>query len=275
MSRELISILKYFRLILISLVCLIAGDAFEREIECNYLRSFSYPLWPSVPCCFSSKSIDYTAFFETAKHSIAGTRLEKRDTKMFFIFQAAIDFIPLDILTEFPNLNGLYFDRCRVPTVKSGLFTAEFRNIEFLHLGGNGINLIEPSAFQHLLKLKWISLQGNNLQALSHKLFRNNTDLIYINLKGNGINSIHPSFFDGLSKLKLVDFRENLCLQTQIGCETCLITQADLKSKVKKCFDNCSIGSDCHTNYVESEYENVVEELSDIQKKLNAVLMAD
>jgi hypothetical protein len=252
-----------------------AGDAFEREIECIYMTSSTYPLWPLVHCCFSSRSIDYTEFFKTAKHSVDGDEFDKRETKMFMISRATIDFIPLEILTEFPNLNGIYFDRCWQPTVKSGLFTAEFRNIEFLHLGENNINLIEPEAFQHLVKLKWISLQWNDLKTLSHKLFRNNTDLIYINLKGNGINSIHPSFFDGLSKLKLVDFRENLCTRDQIGCKTCLITQADLQNKLKKCFDNCLSGSDCHTNYVDSEYENVVEELADIKKKLNAVLMAD
>jgi flavodoxin len=75
--------------------------------------------------------------------------------------------------------------------------------------------------------------------------------------------------------LKLVDFRDNRCTREKIGCETCLIVQADLQNKLKKCFDNCADGSECHTNYAESEFKNVVEELADIQKKLNAVLTAD
>jgi Leucine-rich repeat (LRR) protein len=177
---------------------------------------------------------------------------------------------------------------CNLTTVKAGLFKSELKNLEYLRLDTSNIELIEPAAFQYLIKLKWISLHWNEIRALSHRLFENNPDLIYIDLRRNYINSIQPKFFDGLSKLKLVDFESwNYCIQIKIGCETCLINQADLQNKLQKCFDNYCKSNDaiCHTNSLaneinegdnkDKEFKSIVEELAAIQKKLNALLMAD
>jgi hypothetical protein len=35
---------------------------------------------------------------------------------------------------------------------------------------------------------------------------------------------------------------ENLCIDARIGCETCQITQSDLKEKLQACFNNCNLG---------------------------------
>jgi hypothetical protein len=204
-----------------------SGAAFGRELECDYYAD-TY----------------YTSEINT-----------------FYIFASSqVDFIPLDILSEFPNLNGLMLERGNLPTLKSGLFKEELKKLEYLNLWGNGIESIEPEAFEFLIKLKWIQLSGNKLQSLPYRLFRNNLDLFYIELSGNKINSIHPNFFDGLQKLKLIDFTENEgCINVKIGCETCLITQSEIRGKLQGCFDNCSNGTTCYSSYLAHEASQTTE----------------
>jgi hypothetical protein len=243
---------------LTSFVCLITGAASGRQLECT-TQTYSFTLWPSYKSCYTS-SVDYSANFEKEKHSfsitasITDSSAQKSEIKTFFIAASAqVDYIPLDILSEFPNLNGLMLQACNLPIVKSGLFKEEFQKLELLVLHYNKIESIEPEAFQHLIKLKWIDLSDNNLQFLSYRLFKNNPDLIYINFYNGKINAIHPNFFDGLNKLKLIKFIENLCINVKIGCETCLITQSDLKGNLQGCFDNCSNGTTCQSLYLAHE----------------------
>jgi Leucine-rich repeat (LRR) protein len=194
-------------------------------------------LWAAHKYC-ETASIDYSEKFESEKHSFTGNASQKSEVKTFEISGSSkVDFIPLDILTEFPNLNGISIVYCNLPALKSGFFKSKLEKIEYLDLKGNQIETIEPGAFQYLIKLKWVLLSTNKLQALSYKLFENNPGLIYMDLRDNQINSIHPNFFDGLQILKLVKLGGNLCIQSDIGCETCLINQADLQKELKSCFD--------------------------------------
>jgi Leucine-rich repeat (LRR) protein len=225
---------QFFRLILLSFVCLMIGAAVGRELECRY-NTWTDTLRPSYNYC-ATEGIDFSAKFETEKHSFASSSSEKIEITAFGIqYSPQVDFIPLEIFTEFPNLRGLTILDSKLATLKTDLFKVEFKEIEYLELHYNNIETIEPEAFQHLIKLQWIRLFRNNLQTLPDRLFENNPDLIYIDLAGNKINSIVSNFFDGLEKLKLVEFKENLCIDEDIGCETCLVTQSDLNEKLQNC----------------------------------------
>jgi hypothetical protein len=198
----------------------------------------SLTLWDSHKRCL----IDWTNFsddFEKEKHTFSGSATEKSDTKTFQIYRSSqVDFIPHDILTEFENLNGLAVSGSNLPIIKSGLLKPDFQKIEFLYFGSNQIKSIEAKAFEYLNNLKWISLEHNQLRALSNNFFAKNPELIYVNFQENRISSIHPNFFDGLLKLKLIQFYDSSCIQTDIGCKTCLIDQADLKNKLQDCYKN-------------------------------------
>jgi hypothetical protein len=237
------------------------GAAFGRQISCAYWTSSSYTLWPNLISCYTPYNTDFSAYYESEKHSfyITGSSVSKSSINTFYIYGSnKLDFIPLDILTEFPNLNGLFIDGVNLPTVKIGLFKPELQKIEYLYLQGT-IETIEPQAFQYLINLKWVRLYGSNIQTLPYQLFKNNPDLIYI-LLGGKINSIHSNSFDGLNKLKLVDFSSNVgCIKGKIGCETCLITHSDLRGKLQGCFDNCSNGTACHTSFLSYEASQTTE----------------
>jgi hypothetical protein len=226
------------------------GSASGRQLECTY-QTWYFALWPFHKYCGSDQA-DYSARFESEKHSfsITGSAAQKSEINTFYIQNSAqVDFIPLDVLSEFPNLNGIAITGSNLPTLKSGLFREEFNKIEFLDLKSNQVEVIEAGAFQYLVKLKWIRLGDNKLQTLSYWLFVNNPDLTFIGLWGNKIASIHPNFFDGLLNLKFIVFEKNLCIDVRIGCETCSVSQADLKNHLGKCFANCSNGTFCQTSY--------------------------
>jgi hypothetical protein len=218
-------------------------------------------LWPNIISCYTPHNTDFSARFESEKHSfsLTGSSVSKSSINTFYIYVSPkLDFIPLDILTEFPNLNGLYIHNVNLPTLKAGLFKPELQRIEYLYLSGT-IESIEPQAFQYLINLKWVYLYGNKIQTLPHRLFKHNPDLIFIDLAGK-INSIHPSFFDGLNKLKLVVFSNNVgCIKDKIGCETCLITQSELRGKLQGCFENCSNGTACQTSFLSYEASQTTE----------------
>jgi Leucine-rich repeat (LRR) protein len=230
------------------------GAAFGRELTCTS-HSWSPTLWPSHKYC-DTTSVDFSVKFETEKHSFSGSAAQKSEIKAFRISQSPqLDFIPLDILTEFPNMDGLVVNSCNLPILKSGLFKAELQKIEHLNLWGNIIEVIEPEAFQFLINLKWLRLGDNNIQSLPYRLFGKNPDLIYIDLRKNKINAIHPSFFDGLYKLKLIEsgHGSNICIYADIGCTSCQITQSGLREKLQGCFDNCSNDRACQNSHLAQE----------------------
>jgi hypothetical protein len=231
------------------------GVASGRELQCEYDASHSRTLWPTHKWCVIN-SVDFSAKFETEKHSFSfpGSSALKSETSTFKIWNLPqLDFIPLDTLTELPNVNELIINSCKLPILKSGLFKQEFQKIEFLNLQSNEIELIEAEAFQYLIKLKWIGLNSNKIKILSYRLFNNNSVLIYINLNWNQIASIHPNFFDGLQKLKLIDFSGNGCTQAKIGCSSCQITQSNLRGNLQDCFDNCLRDTICLNSHLAQE----------------------
>jgi hypothetical protein len=128
-----------------------------------------------------------------------------------------------------------------------------------LWLDRNDIEVIEPKAFEHLTKLKWIGLDINKIQTLSYRLFENNPHLIYISFYVNYIDSIHPNFFDGLEELKLVDFKNNGCIDKELGCTTCQMTQEDLNRELQNCYENCTEGTICHNSYLDPDIFQIKE----------------
>jgi hypothetical protein len=246
-----------------------SGVVSGRELECRYSTWIDITFWPSNTYC-EVDEIDFSAKFEKEKHSFTGSASEKSEVKTFEIRSAEkLDFIPLEIVDEFPNLSGLVIRFCGFRTVKAGLFRVELKRIEYVWLESNDVEVIEPKAFEHLTKLKWIGLNLNKIQTLSYKFFENNPRLVIIRFHNNQIDSIHPDFFDGLEELKMVQFRHNICIDKDFGCTTCQITQADLKKELGYCYENCAEGTICHNSYLDpkvlhiEETEKVVQENED------------
>jgi Leucine-rich repeat (LRR) protein len=207
-----------------------------RELKCSYDTFWTLPVWTRHSYC-KINSIDFSASQQSEKHAFSGSSSEKAEAKTLFIHNSPnLDFIPIDAIQEFPKLNGLFLKSCNLQSVKSGLFTSDFEAIELLYLGQNKIKSIEETAFEHLVKLKWISLEFNKIQSLPVRIFKSNLQLNYINFKSNEIHSISNKFFDGLKQMKIVRFDKNQCVNATIGCETCTISDSALNTDLITCF---------------------------------------
>lgn len=223
-----------------------------REFECSY-QTYSNTLWPLSRCC-KLYSVDLSVVDSSKNSSFTGTVSEKSQTKVVWFNwgSSSINFVPKDSVSEFKNLNGLIFTDYNSPEIKNNIFTKDFIEIEYLHLGENQIETIQSNAFEHLTKLKWLNLWKNQIKNLSFKIFANNLEMIHIAFGKNQIFSINPNFFKGLNKLKYVNFGSNQCFDKDIGCETCSISQSALNSELSYCFSNCRSDSVC-SSHVEQE----------------------
>jgi hypothetical protein len=200
---------------------------------------------PAHHYCFTN-NVNLSKSYESEIHSFSGSLSQKSQaTVVEFQRPIQIDFIPREILTEFPNLTGLLFYGCNFPVLKAGFFTEEFGVLESLSLILSEIVSIEPWAFEHLKKLNWLDLTQNQIQALPFNLFQKNPSLAYLNFAGNQINSISPNLFNNLNHLKTVDFRGNLCVDKKLGCDACTVAQLDLDFALSTCFQNCLKDPDC------------------------------
>ncbi len=236
----------FFRFFIAFLVLVSIGIITGRQLQCSY-GTDEAPLWPEFHRC-KLYQVNLSKSYETQVHLFSGSNSQKSQATVVHFYESPqIDFIPKEILKEFPNLNGLIFDSCNLLVLKNELFSEDFVVLEYLHLSLNQIAYIEPLAFQNLKNLKWLALLWNKIQSLPFNLFQKNPKLIYLNSADNQINSISPNLLKNLNQLKYVDFWFNQCVSRDFGCETCSISQSDLDSGLSECFQNCLKDPECVT----------------------------
>jgi hypothetical protein len=221
--------------------------AVGRELTCGYDSGFN-DLWPEFNFC-ELRGFDFSGSFKTVEHSFTGTPEQKSAVSVIrFASPTQIEFLPKEILNDFPRLNGIIIAICHtLKTIKNGLFTEDFGAIQYLAFYYNKIESVEANAFEHLRKLKWINLGHNKLRSLPHQIFKNNPELTAIFLHGNNINSITPDFFKNLNKLHWVYFESNECTEKEFGCGSvsCLVTQKELDRELATCYSNCLQDREC------------------------------
>jgi hypothetical protein len=219
-----------------------------RQLTCEYDYESDSLLWPNFHYCKVSW-VNLSERYKTIEHSFSGTAAQKSAaTVVHFYKPSQIEFLPTQILNDFPRFNGIDIQECNtLKTIREELFTQDFNMIEYLNLYGSEIATIEPNAFQHLPNLKWISLQYNQLRSLPHQIFKNNLELMAIILEENKINSITPDFFKNLNNLQWVTFDPNRCIDKYFGCwsGSCSVSQEELDSDLSTCYRNCLSNRKC------------------------------
>jgi hypothetical protein len=159
----------------------------------------SWYLWPTFKRCFVSNK-DFPSSAKNQSYSFTGSTEEKNNTTaVYFYGRSIIDFIPLEILTEFPNINGIMIYYSNIPTLKEGFFTKYFKDIQYLNLWNNKISKIEEFALIYFTELKWIRLFSNQIESLKTNIFKNNHKLEFIDLNSNKIKIINPKLFANLN----------------------------------------------------------------------------
>jgi hypothetical protein len=222
--------------------------------------------------------VDLSAKYKSDDHSFTGTPEQKSAvTSVNFESPSNIEFLPKEIISDFPKLNGMIITSCTTLTiVRNAFFTKDFGAIEYLYLCNNKIETVEANAFQHLTKLKWIAMHDNQITSLPHQIFRNNPEIIAIFLSSNKINSITPDFSKSLNKLQYVGFGGNQCISKNFGCSSgsCSVTQAELDNGLSTCYTNCRVDIQCasKSEKLENLDREEVEKISKDSKDQQAII---
>jgi hypothetical protein len=162
------------------------------------------------------------------------TDQQKRHTKWVkFINFPAANFIVIEILKRFPNLNGLRFWNSSIPILKN-IFFVEMKMIQYLGLEQNKIKVLEAHVFDELVELKWINLVDNEIEEILHPIFAKNKKLEFVNLSLNKIRTLHPNLFDDLPKLVEVRFYWNPTINKDFDQSNMKM----LREELKPLFDN-------------------------------------
>jgi hypothetical protein len=246
---------------------------FGMNLKCSY-TTFSGRIWPSHKACKVS-NIEFSLTNKLESHTFYGSSSEKSDTKSFWIFNSPnLQFIPVEILSEFSNLNGLIIHESNLTVIKNDLFTSMFHILELLDLYNNNIKYIQSGAFKHLTNLKWIRLYNNKIQSLPFLIFQNNLKLIFIDFDLNEIQSINPQLFKNLNHLKNVDFNRNKCINKNIGCASCSVSQSTLDLDFATCFKDFDSLEESST-FLQMSLESSASSLSESISNDNEILFSN
>ncbi len=192
----------------------------------------AFDRWPKHLQCRFDKLSFKNGIHEKIEFSV--TEQQKRDTtEVSFTDCPVLDFIDLEILKRFPNLNGLTFCHSNIPIPKN-IFTVELKLIQYLGIDRNKIKVLEAHVFDELVELKWIYLKNNEIEEILHPIFAKNKKLEFIFLNGNKIQSLHPNLFDGLPKLEDVRFSGNPTINKDFDQSNMKM----LREELKPLFDN-------------------------------------
>jgi Leucine-rich repeat (LRR) protein len=227
--------------------CSISEEDFGRALgEC-------YSEYYQIEIGFYGKgicSIQYIALSDNSerdKFAVDGTDEEKQNvTKIQFYKNPKIDYIPVEIFTEFPNLKAIGIQGSKIPILKEKLFGVECEKIESLELRGNKIEIIEKKSFFHLKNLVVIKLTLNEIESIEENIFETNLKLEVVNFYRNQIKALNPVIFKHLNHLKSVDFSLNRCTSEEFSCgDNCTIDHKELNDKLTPCYDICIEDQEC------------------------------
>ncbi len=214
------------------------ADCYRRyyQIEINSLRDGA-----------AITSVDLSESSERDKFTFDGTEEEQQKVTEFRFQQIPkIDYIPVKIFTEFPNLKQISIEFSKLPIVKENLFNVEFEKIEKLSLGWNEIKTIERRAFFQLKNLVFINLISNKIESIGENIFEMNLKLEVIRLADNQIKSLNPAIFKHLNHLREVQFYSNRCASQGFYCaDNCTIDHEELNNGLTPCYDNCIEDQEC------------------------------
>ncbi len=191
----------------------------KEVLDCE-ISSDSKAHWPEFKYCgvhkvdLSESSIETNYIF-----NIAQNESRKMITAVQFWFGREVDFIPIEVFQQFPKLNGLWFSKYKITTLKTSLFPIHFKPLECLDLSANRIQTIEPLTFRFLTELKWLNLDYNLIQSLAHELLVNELKLTYVSFFGNRIEEIIRGIISDSSPLGYVGLGENDCVNRTFDCQ--------------------------------------------------------
>jgi Leucine-rich repeat (LRR) protein len=186
------------------------------------------------------QNADFSLQTQNEKFSFTGSEEDKAQTTgiEFKNCQNTVDYLPEEIISEFPKLVELVIRSSNIPVLRNTFFTDAFKKLEYIDLENNKIKTVEDRVFDKLVIAKYINLGKNEIETISSPIFSNNLELRNIFLNNNKIKSVIPDLFKNLNQLQILDFESNECASFQIDGIFSEFSHEKLNEELSKCFKN-------------------------------------
>ncbi len=191
------------------------------------------------------------------------TSLEKEDIKFrgeqpsitqnIIFVQSQIEFIPSQVMRQFPKVDGIKIHKSNFHLIDSSMFKG-VKLIKHLEFFDCNITEIDQNALADLENLEVIIFWKGILRNLTTNIFWNNKRLRKIVFTQNYIEIIHPTFFDGLNDIMEVNLEANVCINERFYIKTSIDY---MKHRLEHCFDNCRKNYECSRDLKENEVSYV------------------
>lgn len=136
------------------------------------------------------------------KHFIGLENLERLTLK-----ENGFSELPEDLFSDLTNL--IYLDLKSNKLNLNPKIFAKLKNLEFLELGYNNIQILEKGVFKNQNKLKLLNLWSNNLKNLTKESFEGVSSLVELDLSSNDIDSFEADVFSTLPNLINLNLNAN------------------------------------------------------------------
>lgn len=181
-----------------------------------------------------TKSCEMPDSTRITQQNVVFTNQKNYDVKKLYIVDAkAVQYLPEDISTPYPNLVSIEVMRCGLKSVsnsnfrllgkliwldlsKNSLITLsdeqtfdDLVKLEYLNLGSNKITSVHSKIFSRMIQLRYLHLENNQLTLLDSKMFANNKNMFFLRISGNKLHSLEPGTFDSLTNLAELWLYEN------------------------------------------------------------------
>lgn len=166
---------------------------------------------------------------------------QKLITHNIIFVQSKIEFIPSQIVRQFPKVDGIKIHRSNFHLIENSMFKG-VKGIKHLEFFDCNITEIHQNAFADLENLEVILFTKGILKNLTTDIFWNNKRLRKIGFSQNFIKIVHPTFFDGLNDIMEVNLESNVCINERFYIKT---STDYMKHRMSHCFDNCEKDSKC------------------------------
>jgi Leucine-rich repeat (LRR) protein len=200
----------------------------NRPISCDY----NGVKWDQKTTCFvTEQSFKVPNNDSIISYKISGSEDQKgKATAVYFEFSLKVDFVPFEIVENFPKLDAIAFTKSEIPMITKKLFGGQnFEQIKELRLNEDKIRFIENEALVDLKNLEKIDLTNNKLRSINKETFAHNEKLVEAILTGNEIKLIHPKAFFNQKNGVHVEMFGNQCFGDEAF---------DVAEDLKPCYDN-------------------------------------
>jgi hypothetical protein len=154
-------------------------------------------------CVIENAEIDFQT--ERLDLSLVGGEVLDRQANTVVFKSSTLVTIPVDILSDLPELETINADKCDITLLREYVFgvnsTEQLKKLEHLHLSNNSMTWLENGTFAGAKQLKTLKVSNNHLTLIDRLAFQGLEKLQKLDLSNNHLTVLEWSWFSDMKEL--------------------------------------------------------------------------